>query len=54
MTFGGCFDCRGPRDRGGDSTAHDWSDLLLGSVSQQCANHAGCPVVIVRHLHPNR
>ncbi len=28
-------------------------DLLLGSVSQRCANHAGCPVVVVRHLHPN-
>jgi nucleotide-binding universal stress UspA family protein len=25
-------------------------DLLLGSVSQRCANHARCPVVIVRHL----
>ena len=25
MTFGGCFDGRGPRDRGGDSTTHDWS-----------------------------
>jgi nucleotide-binding universal stress UspA family protein len=25
--------------------------LLLGSVSQQCAQHAACPVVIVPHLH---
>jgi nucleotide-binding universal stress UspA family protein len=25
-------------------------ELLLGSVSQQCVNHAACPVVVVRHL----
>ena len=24
--------------------------LLLGSVSQQCVDHAPCPVVVVRHL----
>jgi nucleotide-binding universal stress UspA family protein len=28
-------------------------ELLLGSVSQHCAHHAGCPVVIVRHPDPN-
>lgn len=25
--------------------------LLLGSVSQQCVDHAPCPVIVVRHLH---
>jgi len=32
----------GSRDHGG------FTNLLLGSVSQQCAQHAPCPVVIVQ------
>jgi nucleotide-binding universal stress UspA family protein len=25
--------------------------MLLGSVSQHCVHHAGCPVLVVRHRH---
>jgi len=32
----------------GSRCAGGFSGLLLGSISQQCARHAPCPIVIVR------
>jgi nucleotide-binding universal stress UspA family protein len=30
----------------------EFTDALLGSVSQNCAHHAKCPVVIIRPDQP--
>lgn len=30
-----------------------FAGMLIGSVSEHCAHHANCPVVVVRHPHHN-